>query len=155
MRAARELMERALFSRRCDGLDPSLASVLAGRPLWSPGRPWIADSYAVFLERSPRPGFDGAVWVTYGSHNHRRDGDGGTRGSLRTAARRGSLEVMTTAHGVAVFDRARHRHAWIYVTEVSPLKLRHRSVERTRLRGDHVHVDLIDQQLRIAIPRGD
>jgi hypothetical protein len=136
-RAARMLIEEALFPRICPGPDPSLAWLLRTprRLDWIDGEPVLPETYAVWRE-GPR----GQEWLWYGGHNH-----GYARGqgpqAPRELARQGGRVLLGTSHGVILTDPGRGRHAWVYVA-TPPHKLRFPSVLGARLAGDHAVVTL-------------
>jgi hypothetical protein len=138
-RAARDLIEEALFHRICAAPDPSLEWLLRGdgdKALhWTPGPPVLPDTYVV-----RRAGADGEEWLWYGGHNHAyREGKGPV--PPRELARLGQRVLLGTPHGVILTDPGHTRHAWVYVSTPEH-KLRWPSVLGARLVGDTAVVRL-------------
>jgi hypothetical protein len=139
----RRAVELVLFDRVCDVADPSLARVLSSAPTWSSGRPTLVDNYMVLV---------GNEWVSYGALNHKRTAKLGVTGGFTKAARRGSLVLMTTAHGVVLVDEARKRYSWVFVVEEAERKLRFRSVTKAKFQGDHAVVTVDGKAIDVLLP---
>jgi hypothetical protein len=140
---ARRAVELALFDRVCDAPDPSLARVLSVAPVWSAGRPTIVNNYTVLV---------GSEWVSYAAMNHKRTAKLDLAGGFTTAARKGSLALLTTAHGVVLLDERRARYSWVFVIERTQRKLRFPSVTKAEFRGDHAVATLDGNAIDVMLP---
>ena len=152
-RPVREAIEDILFGTMCDGPDPSLSRLLypQRRLQWVTGPPSMPRTYTILVRsrraisdyvrrtpdfRGPRPR---ALWRTYLGHNH--DRPQGTFLFPRELARRKTLALLATAHGVIVADYARRRHAWLYIHPGGD-KLRFPSIEAAVFDGNDARISV-------------
>ncbi len=132
----REALEDALFDRVCAAPDPSLAWLLGERDAvrWVAGPPALPENYAIYTLDEEAP-----VWISYLGWTHRMERRG--RPLLRAVGEVGDVELLTTAHGVLLWDGAGDRHAWLYVFGGAPgHKLRWESVRQVEVLGRSVEV---------------
>jgi hypothetical protein len=139
----RRAVELALFDRVCDAPDPSLARVLTGSPAWLPGRPALVDNYTVRV---------GDEWVSYAAVNHKRTGKLDLSGGFTERARRGSLVLVTTAHGVVLVDERGDRYSWLFVIEHASRKLRFPSITDARFRGAKATIKVDGKVIDVSLP---
>lgn len=147
----RRLVEDALFPAVCGAPDPSLSWLISAdrTPVWHGGSPVMPGHYAVYYETPPKGPDDaapaGPVWVEYMGSAHddphalrprNREGSG-----FATLDENDRFRLLGSLHGVVLLDKARARHAWLYVFE-GGAKLAVGSVLGARIEGTRVTIDV-------------
>jgi hypothetical protein len=85
--------------RAASAIDDSFRLLLGNAPRWSTGRPRVPPSQVIIRN-------DPDEMIAYFAHNH---------GPLRSATRCEGIDVLTTRHGVVLYDGQRDESSWVYI----------------------------------------